>query len=34
MLSGTLRTSLLENMLAGKGVIKPGKGKIRSRKDF
>ena len=33
MLSGTLCTSLLENMLAGKGV-KRDKGKIRSRQDF
>ena len=34
MLLGTLGAILLENMLAGKGVIQAGKGTIRAKQDF
>ena len=34
MSSGTLGASLLENILAGKGVIRAGKRTIRTNQDF
>ena len=34
MLAATLASSLIGNTLAGKGVIRAGKGTIRARQDF